>query len=80
MKSVNRVNAWLLPVTHVNSNNTAWHLDTRREKNKKKKRVGSRWSLWLTFPEEFAASPPLEKRKKKDDEHPGSEQGLLYFR
>lgn len=59
MKSVNRVDVWLLPVTHVNSNNTAWHLETRREK--RKKRVGSRWSLRLRFPEEFAVRPPPKK-------------------
>lgn len=66
MKSVNRANVWLLPVTHVNSNNTAWHLDTRW--GKKEKKTG--WDRGGACGSDFQRSSqlytphPLLKRKK----------------
>lgn len=53
-------NIWLLPVSRVNSSNTAWHLET--QKKKKKTQVGSRRGLRVRFPEECAPWPT--------DEHP----------
>lgn len=32
---------WLLPVSHVNSNNTAWHLETQKKKNPRLDRGGA---------------------------------------
>lgn len=60
MKSVNRV-VWLLPVTHVNSNNTAWHLETRREKRKKTGGIEVEPSAQIS--RGVRGSPPSQKKK-----------------
>lgn len=52
-------------MTHVNSNNTAWHLDTRREKREKKKTGGIEVELVAQISRGVRGSPPLKKENKK---------------
>lgn len=75
MKSVNRLDVWPLPVTHVNSNNTAWHLETRRVK-KGEKTGGIEVEPSAQISRGVGDSPLWKKNKKTS----GFCAGLPYFR